>query len=245
MIYDLKARLNIYKKSNFILFCFFRRVRRKPYLFGADFAVCYIYSALLSYKIFGFSFIPKVFFSSDLFKVVIDKSKGCRVSSTSKLAIVFESFHHGVERTVFTIGKNSQLQICNAIHIGNGCTISLSDNAVLTLRGELNNQSSGITCQTKILCSNNIHVGGGCIISWGCYITDTNNHYINGVIVNKPVYIDDNVWISEGCTIAPGSFIGQGSIIGSKSFVKGEFPQNSLVVGCPAKIKKSNINWQR
>ncbi|AVI67195.1 hypothetical protein CKQ84_15615 [Shewanella sp. WE21] len=245
MINKIKARLKSYKEKNFILFCFFKRIRRRPYFLGVDFIICYIYSVFLSYKLFGFFFVPKVFFSSNLFKVVIEKSNGCNISSDSKLAIIFESFHHGVDRTVFTVGKNSQLQICNTIHIGNGCIISLSDNAILTFQGEFNNQSSGITCQTKILCSNNIHIGGACIISWGCYITDTNNHYINGEIVNKAVYIDNDVWISEGCTIAPGAFIGKGSIIGSKSFVKGEFSMNSLIVGCPAKMKKSNVNWKR
>ncbi|MGP1719228.1 acyltransferase [Shewanella frigidimarina] len=245
MIKYLKLRIQGYKVNNLILFCFFKRLRRKPYFFGFDFMVCYIYSSYLSYVFFGFSVVPRVFFSSDLFRVVIDRSKCSKVVSNKKLAIVFESFQHGVDRTVFNLGKCSKLQVCNTITIGNGCTISLFESATLTFQGELNNQSSGITCQTKILCANNIYIGGGTIISWACYITDTSNHYINGVLVNDAVSINNNVWVSEGCTIAAGAIIGEGSIVGSKSFVRGSFPINSLIAGCPAKLKRENVNWKR
>lgn len=241
MISNFKANV----KNNFILFCFFRRLWLRPYLLGLDFVLCYFYSLYLSYKLFGFSISPKVFFSSDIFRVIIVKSAKSKVSSTVPMALIFESFQHGIERTVLIIREGAHLEICNTFHIGNGCAFSLAQNAKLKLVGKLDNFTSGITCQSKILCTDDIHIGGGVIISWNVFITDSNNHYINGILLKKRVYIDDHVWISEGCTIAPGSLIGKGSIIGAKSFVNAEFVANSLIAGCPAKIKKTNVSWAR
>lgn len=161
MINNLKHKINKYKKSNFVLFCFFNRLRLRPYLLGLDFLFCYFYSLFISYKLFGFSLFPKVFFSSDVFRVIVVKSAHSKISTNAKMAIIFESFQHGVDRTVITLSKGAHLHIGNKFHIGNGCVFSLSQNASLTLVGELNNCLSGITCQTKILCSSNIHIGGG------------------------------------------------------------------------------------
>ncbi|WP_191117804.1 acyltransferase [Vibrio campbellii] len=214
-------------------------------MLGIDFVICYIYSSYISYRLFGITLFPKVFFSSSLFRVVVTKSKNNTVISNVEVPIIFESFVNGVDRTVFNIGSNSILEINNRINIGNGCSISLAEKSKLTLCGELDGQVSGITSNTIIICKKKIHIGRGCIISWGCYITDTSNHYINGYRHDESVFIGDKVWISEGCTVAPGASIGDGSIVGAKSYVKGTFTPKTLIAGCPAKIKKWNIDWSR
>lgn len=245
MIKLLKNKIENRKSSHPMLYFYSKRLWRKPYFFGLDFLFCYLYSSYLSYKLFGLTLFPKVFFSSDIFRVVIIKSAKSRVHTNAKMPIIFESFLHGVDRTVLTLANDSDFVINNTFHIGNGCTFSLATGAKLTLVGEKNSCTSGVTCQSKVLCSENIHIGGGSIISWNTYITDSNNHLINGVLLNKPVYIGDHVWISEGCTIAPGSMIGSGSIVGAKSFVNDEFQANTLIVGCPAITKKTDIFWAR
>lgn len=245
MMKFLKNQIENRKCSNPILYFFARRLWQKPYFLGLDFLVCYFYSSYLSYKIFGLSLFPKVFFSLSVFRVVIIKSAKSRVHTNAKMPIIFESFAHGVDRTVLILANDSDFVINNTFHIGNGCIFSVAPGAKLTLVGEKNNCTSGVTCQSKILCSENIHIGGGSIISWNTYITDSNNHLINGELLNKSVYIGDNVWISEGCTIAPGASIGSGSIVGAKSFVKHEFQDNTLIVGCPAITKKTDVFWAR
>lgn len=245
MIKFLKNNIENRRNSNPILYFYARRLWQKPYLFGLDFVFCYLYSSYLSYKLFGLTLFPKVFFSSDVFRVVIIKSAKSRVHTNAKMPIIFESFIHGVDRTVLTLANDSDFFINNTFHIGNGCAFSVAPGAKLTLVGEKNSCTSGVTCQSKILCSENIHIGGGSIISWNTYITDSNNHLINGALLNKPVYIGDHVWISEGCTISPGSLIGSGSIVGAKSFVNDEFQANTLIVGCPAITKKTDVFWAR
>lgn len=47
-----------------------------------------------------------------------------------------------------------------------------------------------------------------------------------------------------GVQILKGVSIGSGSVIAAGSVVIADVPQNSLVAGVPAKIKKRNIIWK-
>ena len=69
-------------------------------------------------------------------------------------------------------------------------------------------------------------------------------------LVVKPVKIGDNVWIGENVVILQGTIVGDGCIIGANSVLNGkEYPNNSIIVGAPAKvIKKFNPNtnvWEK
>jgi acetyltransferase-like isoleucine patch superfamily enzyme len=52
----------------------------------------------------------------------------------------------------------------------------------------------------------------------------------------KDVYIGENTFIGVNSIILPGSRIGKNVIIGAGTVVRGIIPDNSLVVGNPAKI---------
>jgi len=61
---------------------------------------------------------------------------------------------------------------------------------------------------------------------------------------NNKIYsiiIEDNVWIGSQSVILPGSFIRKGTVISSGSIVSGEFPENSILMGNPARVIKSRI----
>lgn len=237
--------LNYIKKKHYFIFQFLKRLKSRPYFLGVDFFICYVYSLIITNKLFGFSYFPRVFFESNMFRVVVKKMTGSKVISREKIAILFESFAHGGGRTVFICGEYSTIEIKSTFTIGDGCSILLLANSKLTLSGKSSNDKSGITSDTKIICAKEIIIGYDVIISWGCYISDTSNHYINSVINVSPVHISRHVWISEGCTIGPGTFLGEGCVVGSKSYVNRSFPKNILLAGCPAIVKKENITWQR
>lgn len=61
----------------------------------------------------------------------------------------------------------------------------------------------------------------------------------------KSVAIGEHVWIAPDTKIMKGAIIGNGCIVGSNTMVNKSFPDNSLIVGMPAKIVKSNIYWTR
>jgi len=50
------------------------------------------------------------------------------------------------------------------------------------------------------------------------------------------IKIGNNVFIGNNCTILPNTIVGDNCIIGAGSIVRGQFPENSVIVGNPAKV---------
>lgn len=58
----------------------------------------------------------------------------------------------------------------------------------------------------------------------------------------KPVHIGDRVWIGANVLILPEVTIGGGTVIGGGSVVTKDVPENTVVVGNPARVVRENIN---
>ena len=78
-------------------------------------------------------------------------------------------------------------------------------------------------------------IGENCVIGQCCTIGGRSKHY-------EVPKIGDNVYIGAGAKILGPVVIGKNSIIGAGAIVLNDVPDNCVVVGCPAKIIKSNIN---
>lgn len=65
------------------------------------------------------------------------------------------------------------------------------------------------------------------------------NTNIIGACLLKPILISDGCFIGANCIILPGTNIGKNTIIGAGSVVKGNIPDNAVVIGNPAKVVKS------
>jgi acetyltransferase-like isoleucine patch superfamily enzyme len=50
------------------------------------------------------------------------------------------------------------------------------------------------------------------------------------------IKLGNNVFIGNNCTILPNTSIGDNCIIGAGSIVRGKFPQDSIIIGNPAKV---------
>mgnify|MGYP002672982789 FL=1 len=56
---------------------------------------------------------------------------------------------------------------------------------------------------------------------------------------HKEIWIGENVWIGAGAIVLPGCRIGNNCVIAAGSVVCRDIPDNVMVAGVPAKIKKS------
>lgn len=67
------------------------------------------------------------------------------------------------------------------------------------------------------------------------------DEFHDGDIFGK-IKIGNNVLIGSNCTILPNTTIGDNTIIGAGSVVRGNFPDNSVIFGNPAKVvTKMNV----
>ena len=107
------------------------------------------------------------------------------------------------------------------------------------------------------------HFGKGTFVTHGCYFMDggtihigenvfigpfcgfyTASHPINYVDRNKgleralPIVVGDNCWFGANVSVMQGVTIGAGCVIAAGSVVTKDVPENCLVAGVPATIKK-------
>lgn len=106
-------------------------------------------------------------------------------------------------------------------------------------------------------------LGKGTFVNHGCYFMDggtihigenvfigpfcgfyTASHPINYADRNKglelalPIIVGDNCWFGANVSVMPGVTIGAGCVIAAGSVVTKDVPENCLVAGIPATIKK-------
>lgn len=145
-----------------------------------------------------------------------------------------------------SLGDGAILRILGNFEIGPGVHISVSKGASLLLGGQRSSTASGITCNTRIMVEKSIEIGTDCIIAWDVFISDSNWHEIKGVERSEPILVGDNVWIAHGASIMKGAQIPSGCIVGAKSLVaRGVFPENSLIAGVPATVRRTDVEWSR
>lgn len=94
--------------------------------------------------------------------------------------------------------------------------------------------------------SGGITIGDGTMIGMNITIA-TLNHGLSLDTRNTtypfPVNIGENVWIGSNATILPGVNLGNNAVVAAGAVVTKDVPENTVVIGVPAKvIKKINNN---
>lgn len=90
-----------------------------------------------------------------------------------------------------------------------------------------------------------ITIGNDCHITYDCtFVTHDGGTLvlrkeIPDLEITAPITLGDNVYLGIKTTILAGTKIGNNCIVGACSLVKGEFPDNSVIAGVPAKVIKT------
>lgn len=172
-------------------------------------------------------------------KVCVGLGKGIEIvnNESLELGISWDKCNYNV--STLKIDDYAKLILNGKIKIFTGCFVAINKNAILELGSGYINNNVNISCFDKI------SIGDDVAISEGVTIRDSDNHEIvyPGYEKTKAVHIGNHVWIGLKSIILKGVHIGDGSIIAAGSVVNKDIPHNCLAGGVPAKILKTNVNW--
>ena len=144
------------------------------------------------------------------------------------MSIHDEDYREVMEELIPGIPKDSM--ICPPFHCDHGHGIILGENVFI-------NYNAVMLDGGFIRIGNRVKIGPNIQFY-------TPNHPINYLERREPqetafpITIGDDTWIAGGVTICPGVTIGNRCIIAAGSVVTKDVPDDSLVAGCPAIVKR-------
>ena len=161
------------------------------------------------------------------------------------------------------LGKNIVFRYCKFEIHGTGNYISIKDNCKLSgLRIYMNSGKNRLVIGKNTIVNaskeqrtlfnpcegGEIVIGDNCLFSNNIEIHTTDYHkiYINEKRENVPqnINIGSHCWIGLQCLILKGTILADDSIVGAKSLLNKKYNEsNSVIVGNPARIVKTNITW--
>ena len=133
--------------------------------------------------------------------------------------------------TEITVEKNSRLCIGKKLKMHNGAKIRVRKNAKVSI-GKNFGMSNGcvITAYHEVSIGDNVMLGPNVLI----YDHDHDYRAEGGIAAMKyktaPISIGNNVWIGANTVILRGTKLGDNCVVGAGCVVKGEYPDNSVVV---------------
>lgn len=133
---------------------------------------------------------------------------------TSGVGLRADAFGTSERQIVF--GKN--VQVGDYVHIAAMGSVSIGDNVLMASKVYISDHDHGV------------YVGEGKRVTHPC------ERQVDRALNTVPVRIGDNVWIGEGVIILKGVEIGNNSVIGAASVVTKSVPEDSIVVGNPARV---------
>lgn len=162
-----------------------------------------------------------------------------------------------IRRPIYIRGGKS-LEFGRGFTTGYNCRFDLQGGAKTLIFGE----NCKLNDNCHFVAHEKVEIGNNVLFASKIFVSDTSHGAYSGdsqsspdeapdvrKLVTKPVKIGNNVWVGDNVAILLGSKIGNGCIVGANSVVCGEFGDNLIIAGVPAKaIKKwneENKKWER
>lgn len=152
-----------------------------------------------------------------------------------------------------SIGSYSTLDALGTEGLCIGAGSSIGSFSMLKVSGTLTSIGKGISIGTNVGLGDYTHIGGAGGVNIGndtiagAYLSiHPENHVFtctdklirNQGVTRKGIIIGKNCWIGAKVTVLDGAKIGDGCVVAAGAVVNGEFPDNVVIGGVPAKILK-------
>lgn len=182
----------------------------------------------------------------------IHSVKGVKIKFHGSNAIfkIYEPIPHFV-KCKFTFADNSLISIKQTFDVIKNLEVMTEAKGSQLIIGENFGINSGYILFHKKE-NNKIEIGDDCMFAKEITIRTCDGHKIKsletGEIINedKDIKIGNHVWLGQGVTVLKGSEIPNNTTVAFKSIVTKKFSEeNTILAGSPAKVVKTNVNWER
>ncbi|WP_313028779.1 acetyltransferase [Soonwooa sp.] len=129
-------------------------------------------------------------------------------------------------------------------NIGGRFSSVISENAQIGSFGNV--VEEGVIITGGVIITNDVHIKRGTMVN----LNSTLGHDVvigefceicPGVSISGNCVIDDGVFIGTGAVILPGVKIGENSVVAAGAVVSKDVPENVMVAGIPAVVKKNLV----
>lgn len=123
------------------------------------------------------------------------------------------------------------------------------------LRAEIVDEKSSITVGNNVSIGHNFHavsyndnlsIGDDVVIAGNVLITNCDHYYkgphdsvLENKLIGKHTEIGKGCFIGNNACILAGTVLGNNCVVGANSVVRGQFEDNSIIVGIPARTIKT------
>ena len=140
----------------------------------------------------------------------------------------------GLRRSLF---RCAGLKVASGVSIMSGVSFQFSNVSL--------GDNTWVGSQTQFVCSEKswIHIGArvdiapGVMFNTGSHEAGTHERRA-GKNCAKTISIGNGTWVGMGAIILDGTTVGDGCVIAAGAVVRGEFPDDVLIAGVPARIVK-------
>jgi acetyltransferase-like isoleucine patch superfamily enzyme len=137
-----------------------------------------------------------------------------------------------IRRVLF---RAAGLRVAHGVSIVGGARFHFSNVSI--------GESTWVGTQTQFVSSANswIHIGANVDVAPGV-LFNTGSHDLGshsrraGRTYSKTITIGDGTWIGMGAIVLDGTSVGDGCVIAAGAVVRGEFPDDVLIGGMPARV---------
>lgn len=144
-------------------------------------------------------------------------------------------YYRGIQRfspnTEVIITKNGVLKLGERIRAHRRTKITVSENGILEI-GDNVSMGNGVSiyCFEKIRIGKNTGLGQDSKIYDHDHDFRAKGGYISNKFLTSEVIIGENTWIGSNVVILRGTRIGNNCVVASGCVLKGEYPDNSIII---------------